>query len=311
VIVAAGLTPAWQQILLFREFRPGEVNRADSASWCASGKAVNVATAIRRLGGDVLLLSPRGGTVGGLLSEDCSRLGVAARWIDTAAPTRVCTTILDQTTRSTTELVENAAPLTPAELAAFVDATRHACRAADILVLSGSLSADAPSTVYRDILDGYLGRAIVDARGAELQAALVHRPFLVKPNREELARTVGRTLANEAAVWQAMEEVRAKGAMWVIVSAGPDAMLVTSPEGRYRVHPPSAPVVNPIGCGDCLAAGIAWSLGLGNHPLDAILHGIGAASDNLGQLLPARLDIDRVRSFASQASIERMHSIAG
>ncbi|MBX9679276.1 MAG: bifunctional hydroxymethylpyrimidine kinase/phosphomethylpyrimidine kinase [Gemmataceae bacterium] len=306
MIVAAGLTPAWQQILSFRHFHPGEVNRAEAAHWCASGKAVNVATAIRHLGGDAILLSPRGGTVGTLLSEDCNRLGVAARWIDTTASARVCTTILDQTTGSTTELVENAAPLTSAELAAFIEATRQASRTADVMVLSGSLTSGAPATVYRDILDGYPGRAIVDARGDELQAALAHRPFLIKPNREELARTVGRTLADEAAVWQAMDEVRARGASWVVVSAGPGAMLIASPEGRYRLQPPPAPVVNPIGCGDCLAAGIAWSLSLGSTALEAIRHGIGAAADNLGRLLPARLNADRVRHFASQATIERV-----
>ena len=38
MIVAAGLTPAWQQILRFDALRLGEVNRAVEAHWCASGK---------------------------------------------------------------------------------------------------------------------------------------------------------------------------------------------------------------------------------------------------------------------------------
>jgi len=41
VILVAGLTPAWQQILRFDDFRPGEVNRASEVQWCCSGKVLN------------------------------------------------------------------------------------------------------------------------------------------------------------------------------------------------------------------------------------------------------------------------------
>lgn len=304
MIVAAGLTPAWQQILLFRHFVQGEVNRAAEAHWCASGKAVNVALAIRHLGGDVTLVSPRGGIVGEQLRQDCEQLGVNAKWIETTAPTRVCTTILDEHSRSTTELVENAQPLFASEFDEFVRTAREA--KADVLVLSGSLPTGSPTTVYRDILARFPGRAILDARGEELKAALPYRPFLVKPNREELAKTVGRPLPDEPSLWQAMDEVRHAGAEWMLVSAGPNAPVVASPQGRFRLHPPQAPVVNPIGCGDCLAAGIAWSLDAGNAPLDAIRHGLGAAADNLGQVLPARLDRSRVLAFAEQVRIEKV-----
>ncbi len=46
MIVVAGLSPAWQQILSFDELRWGEVNRARSAHWCASGKVLNVGIAL-------------------------------------------------------------------------------------------------------------------------------------------------------------------------------------------------------------------------------------------------------------------------
>ena len=39
MILAAGLSPAWQQILVFDRFRPGGVNRAANARLCARGKS--------------------------------------------------------------------------------------------------------------------------------------------------------------------------------------------------------------------------------------------------------------------------------
>ena len=49
VILSAGLTPAWQQILVFDAFHPGEVNRAVEAHWCSSGKVLNAGIAAQHL----------------------------------------------------------------------------------------------------------------------------------------------------------------------------------------------------------------------------------------------------------------------
>ena len=62
VILSAGLTPAWQQILVFEGFRYGEVNRAAEVHWCASGKVFNAGIGAARLGGPSLTLAVVGRT---------------------------------------------------------------------------------------------------------------------------------------------------------------------------------------------------------------------------------------------------------
>ena len=57
------------------------------------------------------------------------------------------------------------------------------------------------------------------------------------------------------------------------------------------------PVVNPIGCGDCLAAGFVWGMARGDSLLDAVRLGIAAASENVTQLLPARLSPPNVEKW--------------
>ena len=92
MILAAGLTPAWQQVLVFDAFTPGAVNRARQVHWCASGKVLNVARALHQLGGRSKALAPVGGTLGQVIPRDFDRLGIAARWVEVGHPTRVCTT---------------------------------------------------------------------------------------------------------------------------------------------------------------------------------------------------------------------------
>src|SRR6202011_2293513 len=107
MILAAGLTPAWQQVLVLESFRPGAVNRARQVYWCASGKVLNAARALHHLGAPCKALTLVGGTPGEEIRRDCARLGIAARWVEATAPTRVCTTILDSTRHGATELVPN------------------------------------------------------------------------------------------------------------------------------------------------------------------------------------------------------------
>src|SRR5512146_2770770 len=104
MILAAGLTPAWQQIVLLDALHPGEVNRAREVHWCASGKVLNVALALHHLGAEVQSLSLAGGPHGEAIRREFARSGIAARWIESAAPTRVCTTLLGTANHTTTEL---------------------------------------------------------------------------------------------------------------------------------------------------------------------------------------------------------------
>lgn len=286
MILAAGLTPAWQQILTFDRLSSGQVNRARSTLWCGSGKVLNVGAALHQLGAESLTLSPIGGATGQQIRDDFARRGIPARWIETAASTRVCTTLLDESTQTTTELVENSSPLTDAELDEYVASFGEAARHAKCVVLSGSLPQQTPSNFYRRLMERSSGITIMDVRGRELIECLPLRPILVKPNREELAATVGRPLTTDESVVEAMSEVRQRGAEWVVVSSGPDPLLVLGPAGLTRLVPPSIQVVNPIGCGDSLTAAIAVKICSGCQPLEAIEFGVAYAARKAAILHP-------------------------
>ena len=139
MILSAGLTPAWQQILVFESFRYGEVNRAVEAVWCSSGKVFNCGIAAHRLGGASLTLAAVGGPPRLEINREFDRLGVPHRWVETAAATRVCTTILDRATGTITELVENGRPLTSEEIETSRRAYAEEAGRASVAVLIGSL----------------------------------------------------------------------------------------------------------------------------------------------------------------------------
>lgn len=306
MILVAGLSPAWQQIMQFEALRLGEVNRAAEVTWCASGKAINVAWALHSLGALVTLVSTAGGLTGASLRRDVDQQGIHATWVETLAATRVCTTILNAAEAVITELVENAPAVAEAELEAFRRAYLNLVPHAQLVVLTGSLPAGAPTSFYRELLEETRCPAILDFRGRELCDALPLRPFLVKPNREELGHTVGRELSGEADVLEAVSELHQQGAQWVAITDGGRPMLLSGPDGRYRVTPPRVEVVNAIAAGDCLAAGIAWGLTAGRPMNEAVRTGVAAAALNVSNLLPARLATAEVQRLAAAVAIQRL-----
>ena len=276
MILSAGLSPAWQQILVFDKLRWGEVNRAREAAWCGSGKVLNAGLAVHRLGGPSLTLAPLGGLPLGEIDREFAQLGVPRRWIETQAATRVCTTILDRATGRITELVENGRPLSESEYRAFLAAYAEEAARAEVVVLIGSLPGGAPDSLYRDLVACTHCPLVLDFRGEGLLSVLDLKPYVIKPNREELGQTVGRSLDDDADMLAAMRELNRLGAQWVVVTHGSHDVWVSSTEHAYRLVPPRiAEVVNPIGCGDCLAAGIAWATRRGDSIIDAVRFGIG------------------------------------
>ena len=305
MILTAGLTPAWQQILVFDGFHYGEVNRAVEALWCASGKVFNAGIAAHHLGGPSLTLAAVGGLPLEHIEREFDELGVPFNFVTTSAATRVCTTILDRSSGAMTELVENGRSLSATELDSFRKAYAEEAARAEVAVLIGSLPVDAPVSLYRDLMESTPCPAVLDFRGEGLLSVLDLEPLVVKPNREELALTVGRSLQSDGQLLDAMRSLNARGAQWVVVTEGAGPVWLTSSSAAYRLIPPPADeIVNPIACGDCMAAGIAWAVRDGREMIDAIKFGIAAAGDNLRQLLPSRLDVRRVEKRVLDVRVE-------
>lgn len=307
MILSAGLTPAWQQVAVFDAFRYGEVNRAREVHWIASGKVFNAAIAVHRLGQPSLALAPVGGPPLSQIERDLAQLGLATRLIVTEAPTRTCTTIIDRGAGKITELVENGRSLTAKELAAFRDAYAEEAARADVAILIGSLPTGTPASYYRELVASTPCPAVLDFRGEGLLSVLDLKPCVVKPNREELAQTVGRSLTTDDELREAMQSLNRRGAQWVIVTQGSGPAWITTANAAWRAHPIRvAPhdIVNPIGCGDAMTAAIACAIREGRNLLDGVRLGLAAAHANLRQLLQCRFDAGRVRDATKTICVE-------
>lgn len=223
------------------------------------------------------------------------------RWVETEVPTRVCTTIVEEGTGRMTEAVEEGAPLSESELDAFERTFAEEASSACATILIGSLPKGTPDTFYRRLARHCRGPMILDFRGRGLIAALDLNPFIVKPNRQELQQTLGRRLESRDEVISAMRELNAAGAEWVVVTDGSEPILATSREEVRRIDPiPVGNPVNPLGCGDAMAAAFAVGIRRGWDFDQALRLAVAAAAVNVEQSLPCRpLDRGRIERLAA------------
>jgi tagatose 6-phosphate kinase len=309
MILCIGTTPAAQRVMVFRKLALDAVNRAAMTIEGAAGKSVNVAKVLKALGEEPLATGFLGGDRGEFVRTVLQGRGIALAFVTVAARTRQCVTVIDESTGNITELVEESQPVTAREYEEFLAVLRkrmHGCRAA---IMSGTIVAGASPDLYRTCsrLAKECGAlSVVDAQGTALVQALDAHPGLVKPNRTELAATLERELADEAAVVAGMNELCERGAQRVVVTAGKEPVLAYDGQNFWRIRAPRITAVNPIGSGDSFTAGLVWRLVRGDDLGEACRWGAAAGAANALTLLAGEVKREDVERLAPEVEVERV-----
>ncbi len=100
------------------------------------------------------------------------------------------------------------------------------------------------------------GIIALDTRSATLEIIQRVRPWVVKPNYEELCALVGRELHTLEEMKEAVHELAQAGASHVLASLGAEGMIYTDGEHIYKADVPElSEIKSTIGAGDAALAG--------------------------------------------------------
>ena len=306
MILCLGTTPAVQRVLVFPHLTLGQVNRAAEVHVGSAGKLINVAKVVHSLGVPMQALGFLGGTTGELIADEFCRLGVNSDFVKAASPTRVCVTVIDRATAAITELVEEAGAVTAGEWDSLTTRFRQTLKKTKLLVLSGSLAPGASPDFYAQCITAAHAagiQVILDAQGEPLRRALGCRPLVVKPNRAELAATIGRAVDSEADLHDAVRKLIDMGPQWAVITMGEAGVLISNGKHFWRISPPKITAVNPIGSGDAFAAGLAVSLMEGKPLPEAALLAVACGASNAMDILPGKINLQDVRRFVADLQV--------
>jgi 1-phosphofructokinase family hexose kinase len=301
--LTVGLNPVIQNTLAFGRLTKGEVNRTSEYRVDASGKGVNVARVLGQLGREAVHLTQLGGPTRDWFLSMCEIDGLRVHWAESNSEIRICTTVIDRSDGSATELVEEAKPVEaetaerilmeyqrvlPGCEAVIISGTKATGFTADLLPTMARLAAEAGKRLYLDI------------KGTDLLACLPFRPVAVKPNLEELLQTrlptEGTELQPEVDEGSLRKFVAAAGREYadnygtsLIVTRGPRPTLFWTSGELLECPTKHIDVLNPIGSGDSFTAGLAVALEEGANLVEAVAEGSRLGALNAERLKPGSI----------------------
>ena len=275
MIYTVTLNPALDKTVEIPSFTTDGVNRITSIRTDPGGKGINVSKVVAALGSTSRALGILGGSTGQMISEALSGLNMTCDFLPVEGNTRINLKVVDPIAHTSTEINEPGVPVDPATLQSLLDHLLKLLRHDDIVVLAGSLPVNAPADTYRvwgdacPVLRAPPGRGgappcrekgakvILDSDGAGMVEGVKAKPFLIKPNSEELSHLMGRALDSQQELTAAARELLQTGVQKVIVSMGSRGMLHVLPEQTIFVPGLRVPVKDTVGAGDAVIAALA------------------------------------------------------
>lgn len=307
-MLVVGANLAIDRTLRLDELRPGHVQRPRSAQITAGGKAVNVCRACVAHGVRPRLVANLPGVLGAFVGDLLDAEGHDVRRVATGGEIRTATIVLDDVPR-TTVLNEPGPDLDADDRAALLAAVLDELGGHGVLLMSGSLPPGTPQDLYGEITDAARARGVtvvVDAAREALVSTLAHRPDVVTPNLDEARSALAMrehgaapsavegidpdpATARRDAV-EAARRLRRHGPAAVLVTAGSHGVAGADADGAFWAGAPSVPLVNPIGAGDCFAAGLAVALEKGRPLREAVLVAVASGSASVTTPLAGEVD---------------------
>jgi 1-phosphofructokinase len=272
------LNPAIDLFVDVDSLEPYVVNRTNTEDYQANGKTINVSIILKKLGIDNTALGFIGGFTGKYIESELQQLGIETDFTEINGITRVNTFVRagDKEYK-----IVNKGPAIPVEKKEEMLEKIARIPEGSFLFVSGSLPQGLSEVIYVEIAriaSQNRLKLILDISSKQLLDCLPYKPYLIKPNKEELASFFDKDKINGHEVMELGTALLKMGAQRVLVSLGEEGSLFFSDEETVRVTSPKGEVVNTACAGDALLASFIGRMELGDELEEALKYASAAGA---------------------------------
>jgi len=260
MIVTVTLNAAIDKRYVVEDYQKGEVNRVKSCEATAGGKGLNVSKPIHIAGFPVIATGIVGGSAGDYITSTLDKMGVTNDFYKVKEESRTCINIWDEKHREQTEFLEPGFDLQEADFEKFVEKYKQLLEKASVVDMSGSIPKGLNESAYPRLIRLAKEKGIpviLDSSGKLLEEGIKEKPFLIKPNIDEIRMLTKKDCKTYKELCSAGEDLYNRGIENVVISLGSEGALLFSKEGNYKTCIPKINAVNTVGCGDAMIAGFA------------------------------------------------------
>lgn len=277
MILTVTINTSLDQTLFVESLRPGDTNRVSRCEMDAGGKGVNLSRVAHTLGGKTLVLGFAGGPAGDYLTGLLDQDEVPNRLTKTTEPTRTNINIENEDGTPPTTLNSRGPLISPKEWEEFCDQFQQDMKHAAWVCLCGSIPPGLEKSAYRDLAEMAKGKKVlIDADGEALSLGIIAKPDLIKPNRNEAERLLGRPVSDPIKDTTLLREM--SDGQFAILSLGKDGAVLASDNGTYFGKSPPIEAVSTIGSGDSMLGAFLARLEAGDPAPLAFQWGLAAGA---------------------------------
>ena len=250
----------------------GMLNRIDSKVETYSGKALNVAMGVARLGEQSFATGFMFENHGRMFEHVLEKEGVKHQFVYSKGNARVNYKIIDKKSMLT-EINDRGETVSEQKQEELIELVKGLSQEVDIAVMSGSLPKGVSSDFYGKVLSVIPERVkvIVDTEEANMLSAIGSRElFMAKPNLRELESFVGTSIYSLKDMVKVSRKYLDKGVKNVLISLGSEGAVLTDGKESYYCKSASVAVNSTVGAGDCMVAAACVALEKG-VPMNELL----------------------------------------
>lgn len=291
MIYTITFNPALDYVIKVQDFNVGKINKSQKEYIYPGGKGINVSIVLKTLGQETTAMGFISGFVGKEIEKQVQKYGVQTDFIEIKNDnSRINVKILGESEETA---INTKGPYIELKYIELLYKKLEILEEKDILVLSGSVPNGVPDNIYEEICKKVKDKnikVVVDSTGELLVNTLKYRPYLIKPNQQELEEIFGIKITSQDEALKYAKQLQIKGAKNVIVSMGSDGAVLLDENGySYKMKALNTEnAVNTVGAGDSMVAGFLAGHETFNNYEKALEIGVAAATATTNTIFLAK-----------------------
>lgn len=279
MILCVSLNPCLEVNIEVDSLAVGKTHKVISKHTYLTGKALNIAVGIKRLGADSIASGFMHEENGRLFEQELHREGVTYKFVWNRGKVREVYKFIDYRSMLT-EIVDEATPIEDVNLQTLVNTVADLASKCKAVVISGGCTDSLPSGYMERILSAVPEKVIkvIDTDGDKLVNLLSYGVDLVKPNLDELQKALGVKITDKDSMIRACDTLVLKGAKRVLLSLGKNGAVITDGKRHYYCTSLNVAMNSTAGAGDAMVAAAAKALSEGADIKEILKCGVAAGT---------------------------------
>ncbi len=301
------LHPAIDVIYSMKELSGGKTYCGTEALCEPAGKAVNVAKAIASLGEEVCVIGVMPRDNHDQFSNYLSKKNIQSDFFEVSGSVRINATIIESDPSQVTHINAQSNALPSALSGEIADFLSSRMKAGDSWALCGSLPAGIDKGFYKDCIAACKTagcHTVLDTSEQAFKVGVVAKPDMIKPNLVELEGYFGESVKGVRHIALKGKRFIDMGIPQVFISLGSDGMIAIAGSECLLCTAPPVRVVDTVGCGDALVAGLLVGKLRALSFADTCRLAVACGSSNAMHRGPGHIDRSEVVSLMEQVFVE-------